>query len=317
MRPIEQREKWNRPTSGTTYLAYTIDRACNATEVGSGSEWFGNGRASHSNDTSYTHRSEVGRWSELYPRPTLDPAALHGVAGDFVRLMEPGTEADPAALLAQFLSVFGTAIGPSAHFITEADKHTARIFVLVVGETSGGRKGVSKGQVDRVYRIADNVWLEAGLKSGLATGEGLMAQLQDKVPPVAAHVAKAKPANGAVFLADLAPPKVEKLLSVYEPEFARTLSVASREGNTLNAIIRDAWDTGRLQSMTRKDPMKVTGAHVSNIGHITHRVRAWFLPPSGHFASDARTVGTETNFAYIMPDELHPCSPCQRSARLL
>jgi len=56
---------------------------------------------------------------------------------------------------------------------------------------------------------------------------------------------------------------------VHEPEFARTLGVAARDGNTLSAVIRDAWDTGRLRVMTRKDPLVATGAHVSVLGHVT------------------------------------------------
>jgi hypothetical protein len=43
----------------------------------------------------------------------------------------------------------------------------------------------------------------------------------------------------------------------------------AREGNTLSPIIRQAWDDGRLQVMTRHNPMKATDAHVSIVGHIT------------------------------------------------
>ena len=38
------------------------------------------------------------------PWPLLDEAALHGLAGEVVRLIEPHTEADPVALLASFLA---------------------------------------------------------------------------------------------------------------------------------------------------------------------------------------------------------------------
>ncbi len=43
----------------------------------------------------------------------------------------------------------------------------------------------------------------------------------------------------------------------------------AREGNTLSAIIRQAWDTGNLQVKTRNNPNRATGAHISIIGHIT------------------------------------------------
>jgi hypothetical protein len=37
----------------------------------------------------------------------------------------------------------------------------------------------------------------------------------------------------------------------------------------LSAVIRQAYDDGRLQVMTRNNPMKATDAHISIIGHIT------------------------------------------------
>src|SRR5215210_7526623 len=43
----------------------------------------------------------------------------------------------------------------------------------------------------------------------------------------------------------------------------------SREGNTLSPVIRQAWDDGALQTLTKNSPMKATDAHVSIVGHIT------------------------------------------------
>jgi hypothetical protein len=42
-----------------------------------------------------------------------------------------------------------------------------------------------------------------------------------------------------------------------------------REGNTLSPIIRQAWDGDRLRTLTKNNPTRATGAHVSIIGHIT------------------------------------------------
>lgn len=47
------------------------------------------------------------------------------------------------------------------------------------------------------------------------------------------------------------------------------LKVMSRDGNTLSPVVRQAWDGGKLQVLTRHSPMKATGAHVSIIGHVT------------------------------------------------
>jgi hypothetical protein len=46
--------------------------------------------------------------------------------------------------------------------------------------------------------------------------------------------------------------------------------VLEREGNILSSVVRDAWDTGTLATLTKNNPTKATGAHVSIIGHITN-----------------------------------------------
>src|SRR5207245_7846303 len=61
----------------------------------------------------------------------------------------------------------------------------------------------------------------------------------------------------------------DKRLLVIEAEFASTLRVLSREGNTLSATLRNGWDDGRLATMTKNSPATATGAHISIIGHIT------------------------------------------------
>src|SRR5262245_65996869 len=42
-----------------------------------------------------------------------------------------------------------------------------------------------------------------------------------------------------------------------------------REGNTLSAVLRSAWDSGNLNTMTKNSPVRATNAHISIIGHIT------------------------------------------------
>ena len=56
-----------------------------------------------------------------WPSP-LDESAFHGLAGRFVRAVEPHSEADPVALLVQTLVAFGNAVGRGPHFVAEAEK---------------------------------------------------------------------------------------------------------------------------------------------------------------------------------------------------
>src|SRR5690606_14877967 len=47
------------------------------------------------------------------------------------------------------------------------------------------------------------------------------------------------------------------------------LKAAQREGSILSAVLRDAWDRGDLSNMTRHSPLRVKGAHITVVGHIT------------------------------------------------
>jgi hypothetical protein len=61
----------------------------------------------------------------------------------------------------------------------------------------------------------------------------------------------------------------DKRVLVMEPEFAKVLRVLEREGSTLSAVLREAWDSGHLSTLTKNAPATATGAHVSVIGHVT------------------------------------------------
>ena len=92
-----------------------------------------------------------------WPSP-LGDEAFYGFAGDLVKTIEPQTEADPAALLIQFLVGFGNVIGRNAHYLVEADKHYMNLNALVVGETAKARKGTSWGHIRRVFEEIDYEW---------------------------------------------------------------------------------------------------------------------------------------------------------------
>ena len=73
-----------------------------------------------------------------WPAP-LGPPALSGAAGELVKLIEPTTEADPAAVLIQFLVGFGGMVGRGPHVRVDGHQHGANLFAVVVGDTSRAR----------------------------------------------------------------------------------------------------------------------------------------------------------------------------------
>lgn len=201
-----------------------------------------------------------------WPHP-MDDEAYFGVAGEFVKAVEPHSESDPVALLAQFLTAAGNVISKNAYFRVEADQHCLNLFNVLVGETSKGRKGTSMGYVQKFFSLIDSYWHESCVLTGLSSGEGLIWAVRDAI-------SKHEPIreNGHVteYQDIVVDPGVEdKRLLVVEPEFSRTLRVMSRDGNILSPVIRQAWDSGNLRVMTKNSPAKATGAHISIIGHIT------------------------------------------------
>ncbi len=197
------------------------------------------------------------------------PEAFHGLAGDFVRTVEPHTEADPVALLGQFLTYFGNVIGPlGPYYRVEGDYHHLKLFVNLVGDTSKARKGTSHSHIKNIYRQVDQEWTKTRITGGLSSGEGLIWEVRDPITKMEPIRENGKP-TGEYREVNIDPGEADKRLLVYEPEFATVLKVMGREGNTLSDVLRKAWDGTDLRTLTKNTPAKATGAHISIIGHIT------------------------------------------------
>ncbi len=190
----------------------------------------------------------------------MDEAALHGIAGEFVRMVEPDTEADPAGLLVQFLIGFGALVGRGPHYRVEGAEHHANLFALLVGATSKGRKGTAWSRVREVFQRVPGWKPEV---SGASTGEGLKFNVRD------AKEATKKKQSGETVTEVIDEGVTDKRLLVQEGEFAAVLRAVERQGNTLSATVREAWDSGNLRTLTRTDPITATGAHICIVGHIT------------------------------------------------
>jgi hypothetical protein len=204
------------------------------------------------------------------PLPWPDPPAaeaFHGLAGRIVGAIGPASEADPAALLVQTLVAFGNAIGRGRFFTVEADRHHANEFAVLVGRTSKARKGTSWNRVNTLFREADTEWARERVQTGLSSGEGLIWAVRDPITKRERVKERGEPVRYEEVEAD--PGVADKRLLVLEPEFANVLKQTERQGNTVSVVLRLAWDGLDLRTMTKNSPARATGAHVSQIGHIT------------------------------------------------
>lgn len=193
------------------------------------------------------------------PWPELGEAAMHGLSGEIVRAVEPHSEADEVALLSSLLTACGNAMGRGAYMRVGADRHCLNLNIGLVGETSKGRKGMSWNFVRGLVHAADTVWAEDRIMGGLSSGEGLIYAVRDR--------RTGEDSDGNPTVID--PGADDKRLMVVEGEFAGVLKMAGREGNTLSVLVRQAWDGGKLATLTKNSPLKATDAHISIIGHIT------------------------------------------------
>jgi hypothetical protein len=107
--------------------------------------------------------------------------AYFGLAGEVVGTIEPHTESDPIAILLQYLTFFGNAVGRGPHFRIEGDQHFTVLNAVLVGETAKSRKGTSTGRVREIFKVADDEWESQRIKSGLSSGEGLINEVRNPV----------------------------------------------------------------------------------------------------------------------------------------
>jgi len=191
--------------------------------------------------------------AEDWPAPPR-AAAFTGLAGEIARAIEPHSESDPLAILAQLLVCFGSVIGRGAHYAVEATEHHGNEFVLLIGPSAKARKGSSWDHVQRIFAQVDPDWAERRIVSGLSSGEGVIWSVRD--PDTRARAQADQDGQ-------------DKRLLVLEAEFASVLKMVARDGNTLSPVIRCAWDGKPLQALTKNSPARATGAHISIVGHVT------------------------------------------------
>ena len=178
--------------------------------------------------------------------PELHPAAFHGIAGDYVAEIAPFTESDPLAVLVQVLAWVGCRLGRSAYVRFGNAVHYPVVWPLIVGKTSTGRKGNSSD--DSVNALSAHNALPRR-RSGLSSGEGLieafMSTKADETPP-------------------------DPRLLIVETEWEGVLAKTRREGNSLSAVLRDAWDGRTLATMNSGGLSREVNMHsLTVVGHIT------------------------------------------------
>jgi hypothetical protein len=191
--------------------------------------------------------------------PTLAGPALYGLAGLAVRTLAPHTEADPAAILLQFLAAFGNLVGPAPHCLVGSARHSLNLFVVLVGESSKARKGTSWRQISSLFTEVDSLWAARRVTTTRPTANGIIHALRDEQPVT------------------------DRRLFLLSEEFASVLHVLGQRNGQLSPLLRCAWDGGDLCAHNGHRPLQATGAHISIVGHVTQSELAHYLSRTESF----------------------------------
>jgi hypothetical protein len=201
-----------------------------------------------------------------WPAPP-DPVVYQGLPGQIVGELLPHTEADPVGLLVTLLACAGNAMGNGPHYRVGGARHELRLFPVLVGATSSGRKGTAVDTLTPIFEAALPDWWARRTK-GMVSGEGLIYHVRDAVTERKPIKLKGGAIAGFEDVTVDAG-ESEKRLLIIEKEFGGVLKVMTRESNTLSPVIRDAWDGGPMATLSKNSATRATGAHITILGHIT------------------------------------------------
>ena len=113
-------------------------------------------------------------------KPAIDDTAFYGLAGEIARTIAPFSEADPVAILGNILVGFGNVVGPSPHFLVDKTKHHMNCFIVQVGKTAKGRKGLAWSTPRYMLSQVDPDWGKDRIQGGLSSGEGFIYAVRDE-----------------------------------------------------------------------------------------------------------------------------------------
>jgi hypothetical protein len=203
---------------------------------------------------------------ELWPE--LDPGAIHpGLIHDFIQAATANSEADPAAVLGTLLTRLSVEVGRNPFMMIGDGRQHVNLLAAIAGPTGAGRKGTSAKPVERLFQLAAQDYISARTSPGpLSSGEGLIDAVKDKVLN---WVVDKKSKTGAGSWVVVHPGVDDKRLFILTEELSSALQAMAREGNTLSSIVRQVFDSGNLEPLTKSSKIKATGAHIGVLGHIT------------------------------------------------
>ncbi|MDP2416199.1 MAG: hypothetical protein U1D25_00685 [Hydrogenophaga sp.] len=189
--------------------------------------------------------------------PRAHEGCLYGLVGDVARTAcTANKEVNPFAAALAFMTVLAAGLGRGCYLSVGDDWHHPRLFALHIGRSGRGRKGTSTKLATRIVRVLEERHPSVAFQihnGGLSSREGLVMKIHDGYKDGKTDVE----------------PVHDKRLWILESEFANTLHQTAREGNTLSAALRDAWDGTCIKPAVKTAPVYASHPHINLLGHIT------------------------------------------------
>ncbi|EHR53357.1 hypothetical protein SacmaDRAFT_5192 [Saccharomonospora marina XMU15] len=193
--------------------------------------------------------------------PPLDAAAFDCYLGRVVEAVAEFTEGDPVNVLASLICVTGVHLGQKPHVRAGDDVHPLLVWPLIIGRTGSGRKGAGWSSAKRIALAAGPDFMSTNVRSGLTSGEGLAAMFADDQDADDNGEKAGRRTGGRL-------PAGDRRLLVFEAEWAAVMARMKREGNSLSATLRGAWEGGDLSTLAVSARI-APSSHVGIVAHIT------------------------------------------------
>ncbi|MBV9274708.1 MAG: hypothetical protein JO333_12495, partial [Verrucomicrobia bacterium] len=168
--------KWNKSD-----LAHKVSKAINKPFDKEWGYLIKEDREREQKSRSEDQEQEADKTPSERPFPEISDAALEGVFGEIVALIEPYTEASRAALLVHLIVGFGNVIGRKAYHLADGACHYTNLFACLVGQSGHSRKGTSARQTRKLLQVVDPQWDAERVRSGMSSGEGIIWAVRDPI----------------------------------------------------------------------------------------------------------------------------------------
>ena len=190
-------------------------------------------------------------------RPELPDDGKYGFVGKLMDTLSKGTEAIPAFIGAEFLSLLSVSIHRGNIYTSfAASKTVPRVNSLQIAKTGEG-KGFSSSQMsalkEKVSAI-DKELLPPEHLGGVSTTEGIVNEIRDDI----------EDANGEIIKG-----VQDKRLFILEEEFANVFKKVRKNDSTLSATIRTLFDGKKLEPLIKYNKIGCERPHVVFLGHMT------------------------------------------------